>query len=205
MRNALVPKFRKDPPRTGKAPLPPDEERDRIIKGLKTRVRNLAAELRASLEWIKHGADTGMNFKTMSAIAKALHPDRKPSEAERAEACKLFTAWNVLQTICHHDRRINDDFGIRLIDAVSGAGGGAWFRKNVFQPCDGDPPCTMYFETDGTHTRRAPALFVMISKVRPSTGRLSALRHPFTGLRGAKSKTRAQKNAPRERDRLFEK
>jgi hypothetical protein len=21
------------------------------------------------------------------------------------------------------------------------------FRKNVFQPCDGDPPCTMYFET----------------------------------------------------------
>jgi ABC-type multidrug transport system ATPase subunit len=23
----------------------------------------------------------------------------------------------------------------------------AWFRKNVFQLCDGDPPCTMYFET----------------------------------------------------------
>src|SRR5262249_11307171 len=23
----------------------------------------------------------------------------------------------------------------------------AWFRRNVFQPCDGDPPCTMYFET----------------------------------------------------------
>src|SRR5262245_64043648 len=23
----------------------------------------------------------------------------------------------------------------------------AWFRKNVFEPCDGDPPCTMYFET----------------------------------------------------------
>jgi hypothetical protein len=23
----------------------------------------------------------------------------------------------------------------------------AWFRKNVFQPCDGDLPCTMYFET----------------------------------------------------------
>src|SRR5207302_6130363 len=23
----------------------------------------------------------------------------------------------------------------------------AWLRKNVFQPCDGDPPCTMYFET----------------------------------------------------------
>src|SRR5262245_10804382 len=23
----------------------------------------------------------------------------------------------------------------------------AWFRKNVFQPCDGGPPRTMYFET----------------------------------------------------------
>src|SRR5215510_5853457 len=23
----------------------------------------------------------------------------------------------------------------------------AWFRKNVFQPCDGDPPRTMYFDT----------------------------------------------------------
>jgi hypothetical protein len=23
----------------------------------------------------------------------------------------------------------------------------AWLRKNVFQPCDGDPPRTMYFET----------------------------------------------------------
>jgi hypothetical protein len=35
----------------------------------------------------------GMNFQTMSAIAKTLHPDRTPSEAERAEARKLFTAW----------------------------------------------------------------------------------------------------------------
>src|SRR5262245_57566959 len=24
---------------------------------------------------------------------------------------------------------------------------GAWLRKNVFQPCDGDPPRTMYFDT----------------------------------------------------------
>src|SRR5262249_45468794 len=89
----FAPRQRAAKPRTEKAPLPPDEERDRIIKGLKTRVHNLTAELRASREWIKHGADTGMNFKTMSAIAKALHPDHKPSEAERAEACKLFTAW----------------------------------------------------------------------------------------------------------------
>jgi hypothetical protein len=23
----------------------------------------------------------------------------------------------------------------------------SWFRKNVFQLCDGEPPCAMYFET----------------------------------------------------------
>jgi hypothetical protein len=30
----------------------------------------------------------GMNFQTMSAIAKALHPDSTPGEAERAAACR---------------------------------------------------------------------------------------------------------------------
>jgi hypothetical protein len=34
-----------------------------------------------------------MPFATQGAIAKALHPDRKPSEAQRAEACRLFSAW----------------------------------------------------------------------------------------------------------------
>jgi hypothetical protein len=32
-------------------------------------------------------------FETQGAIAKGLHPDRQPSEAERASALKLFTAW----------------------------------------------------------------------------------------------------------------
>lgn len=82
-------------PKAEKPPLPPDEERERIIKGLKTRVRNLTAELHATRELnIKIALSNGMmNFQTMSAIAKALHPDRAPSETERAEACKLFTAW----------------------------------------------------------------------------------------------------------------
>jgi len=35
----------------------------------------------------------GMSFETQGAIAKGLHPDRQPSEAERASALKLFTAW----------------------------------------------------------------------------------------------------------------
>jgi hypothetical protein len=34
-----------------------------------------------------------MSFETQSAIAKALHLDRQPSEGERASAFKLFTAW----------------------------------------------------------------------------------------------------------------
>jgi hypothetical protein len=34
-----------------------------------------------------------VNFVTQSAIAKCLHPDHKPSEEQRVEACKLFTAW----------------------------------------------------------------------------------------------------------------
>src|SRR5262245_58269143 len=35
----------------------------------------------------------------------------------------LSAGCSVLQTIFHHDRRINDDFGIRLVDALSGTGG----------------------------------------------------------------------------------
>jgi hypothetical protein len=89
----FAPKPRAAKPRAEKPPLPPDEERDRIIKNLKTRVRNLTAELDAEREWHKHKADGSMNFQTMSAIANALHPDRKPSEAEREKACKAFTAW----------------------------------------------------------------------------------------------------------------
>jgi hypothetical protein len=89
----FAPKPRK--PKTERPPLPPDEERDRIIKGLKTRVRNLTFELQAIRELnTKIAMNRGMmNFQTMSAIAIALHPDRKPSEAEREHACKLFTAW----------------------------------------------------------------------------------------------------------------
>jgi hypothetical protein len=39
------------------------------------------------------GKTGGMSFRTMSAIAKCLHPEHTPSEAERDEAIKLFTAW----------------------------------------------------------------------------------------------------------------
>jgi predicted RNase H-like nuclease (RuvC/YqgF family) len=76
-------------PKAAKAPLPPDEARERTIKALRTQVRNLKAELRYAY-MTKVGV---MNFATMNVISKALHPDHKPSATEREEAYKLFTAW----------------------------------------------------------------------------------------------------------------
>jgi hypothetical protein len=87
----FTPRPRAAKPKPERPPLPPDEERDRQIKSLKTRVRNLTAELLAMREW--KGDGSRMSFTTMSAIAKCLHPDHTPSEAQRAEAIRLFTAW----------------------------------------------------------------------------------------------------------------
>lgn len=94
-RRRFTPQQRAAKPKAEKPPLPPDEERERIIKGLRTRVRNLTAELHHVREWNSSRKDNkgSMNFNTMSAIAKALHPDREPSAAERDEALKAFTAW----------------------------------------------------------------------------------------------------------------
>jgi hypothetical protein len=95
----FAPKRRAAKPKTEKPPLPPDEERERIIKGLRTRVRNLMSELHATREHAREvqSKTGGMDFQTMSALAKALHPDHKSSAAEwealRDKAFKLFTAW----------------------------------------------------------------------------------------------------------------
>lgn len=42
----------------------------------------------------KHSEKQGaMSFKTVSMISKALHPDSKPSDRDRAEAFKAFSGW----------------------------------------------------------------------------------------------------------------
>src|SRR5262245_66057885 len=64
--------------------------RDRHIKALNTRVRNLQAQVDELRLALAHGA---MNFKTLAALSKALHPDHVPTDAERAEAFKLFSDW----------------------------------------------------------------------------------------------------------------
>ena len=90
------PKRRAAEPKAAKPPLPPDEARDREIKALKTRVRNQQAELRHLREWSKTGAAEkgGMSFATHSKIAKALHPDYQPTDAERNAGFKALTAWS---------------------------------------------------------------------------------------------------------------
>jgi DNA repair exonuclease SbcCD ATPase subunit len=73
-----------------------DKALDRI-KPLTTRVQNLQAEMRLTVEQhrealIRAGA---MSFKTISAISKCLHPDTRDqvSTADHDEALRLFTAW----------------------------------------------------------------------------------------------------------------
>jgi hypothetical protein len=78
-------------PKPERPPLPPDELRDRRIKALTTENRNLRAKLRDREQ--RYQRVGGMGFAAESAIAKCLHPDYVPSEAERAEACRLFTSW----------------------------------------------------------------------------------------------------------------
>ncbi len=42
----------------------------------------------------KHSQKQGvMSFKIASMISKALHPDSKPSDHDRAEAFKAFSGW----------------------------------------------------------------------------------------------------------------
>jgi DNA gyrase inhibitor GyrI len=71
--------------------------RDRRIKSLETANRNMRAELRHLREWRRTSGVPdrgGMTLATYRKIAMALHPDRQPAEAERADACKAFTAWS---------------------------------------------------------------------------------------------------------------
>jgi hypothetical protein len=82
-------------PEAARPPLPPDEARDRRIKSLATENKNLKAKLAYFKQWYEAGLATagGMSFETQSAIAKALHSDRQPSETDQANALKLFNAW----------------------------------------------------------------------------------------------------------------
>jgi hypothetical protein len=94
----LAPPPRKPaPPKTAKPPLPPDEARERIIKGLRTQVQNLKEELRFSEQHYKDALAKagGLPRAGQNAIAKVLHPDtrRGATDADRDAAATAFFNW----------------------------------------------------------------------------------------------------------------
>jgi hypothetical protein len=79
-------------PKAEKPPLPPDEARERIIKGHRTRVRNLEAKMRSFYARASHGH---MPRETRTAIDWVLQPDqrRNATEAHWDRAVKGWNAW----------------------------------------------------------------------------------------------------------------
>jgi hypothetical protein len=69
---------------------------ERRIKSLTTQLRHARAELHDVREWGKKTGlpeRGGMSLTMYRKLIKALHPDRQPSQAERAEACTVFNVW----------------------------------------------------------------------------------------------------------------
>jgi hypothetical protein len=81
-------------PKPEKPPLPPDEERERIIKGLRTRVRNLTQELQHCYH-VQMQRLGSMPRQTRIAIDKVLQPDVRgnATEADLDTACKGWNVW----------------------------------------------------------------------------------------------------------------
>jgi hypothetical protein len=92
-----VQKLRAAKPRVQKAPLPPNEERDREIEALKKTNRDLREKIRMVNELhMRHYAEMqkgSMSPADIRMISKALHPEHAPTEHERTAAFKAFTAW----------------------------------------------------------------------------------------------------------------
>jgi len=77
---------------SSKAPVDPD--RSEVAK-LKKANRELRAEINNLMQW--HEAEMlsqgKMPLETHRAVLMCLHPDRSPTEEERATACRLYNAW----------------------------------------------------------------------------------------------------------------
>ena len=65
------------------------------IARLKEKNRKLRADLRDMKEWYEEESHRkgAMTFATYGTLMKCLHPDSKPSDAERSEACALLGQW----------------------------------------------------------------------------------------------------------------
>jgi DNA repair exonuclease SbcCD ATPase subunit len=74
----------------------PTSDEARTIERLRKSLREARAELHTLRTWYRTSGlpeRAGMSFATYTTIAKALHPDRSPTEAERGEAMRAFNAW----------------------------------------------------------------------------------------------------------------
>jgi hypothetical protein len=75
---------------------PSDNDQQRTIDRLKAGNKSLRQKMAATLAWHEDEMRRkgGMTFATMSKVMICLHSDKEPpTEAQRLEACKLFTQW----------------------------------------------------------------------------------------------------------------
>ena len=79
-------------PKTKAAKPAPDDPR---IAGLMKANRELRAKLRRMHQFYEDESNRKgiMTFSTYGKLMKCLHPDSKPSDAERSEACGLLGQW----------------------------------------------------------------------------------------------------------------
>lgn len=79
-------------PKAERLPPTADEAAERQIKSLRTRVRNLTAEIQDLRMWqMSKMAEGTMSFDAKGKIGKALHPNYQPTQAEREDAFKAFS------------------------------------------------------------------------------------------------------------------
>ena len=76
-------------------PAPPPIDPDGEIARLKEWIHFLRTELQETREWYEDESHRKgiMTFSTYGKLMKCLHPDGKPSDAEKSEACALLGQW----------------------------------------------------------------------------------------------------------------
>ena len=72
------------------------------LLGFKKANSELRKEIAAMREHFDKQETGGDELKTVSMISKALHPDSKPSDQDRAEAFKAFSGWKADRNTAEH-------------------------------------------------------------------------------------------------------
>jgi chromosome segregation ATPase len=87
-----------------KPPAEPGSEAERVIKGLRTQIRNLKAQIARmttdddDYRFLRGGNATGaMSFTAYTKIARCLHSDHEPTAEEREAGMKALNQWKADQ------------------------------------------------------------------------------------------------------------